>query len=223
MYLPVAYRLWASVRLKHLQSWFESLVPRSVFSAGGGWSSVQAWYSTGLDLEESLSGALDSDVHIFVADVVKSFDTVERGILDYELSRLGLPGWFRHVYSEYHARVRLRFKLSCGMGQSWTRDGGIPQGCSLSMIFIVALYLHWCRHLEAFRGVKPQLYADNLKCVSSDDDDDLFEDAWFTNSYIWLVGQTPAPSKCVLLRHFGGSQGSYEGLGLVCFWGQMDC
>ena len=46
--------------------------------------------------------------------------------------------------------------------------------------------------------VEPQLYADNLKCVSSNDDD-LYEAAWFTNSYIRLVGQTPAPSKCVLL------------------------
>ena len=127
-----------------------------------------------------MSGALDSDVHIFVADVVKSFDTVDRGILDYLLSRLGLPGWFRQTYFEYHARVRLRFKLSCGLGEPWTRDGGIPQGCPLSMIFIVALYLPWCRHLESFGAVKPQLYADNLKCVSCDDDD-LLEAARFTN------------------------------------------
>ena len=159
---------------------------------------MEAWYSTALDLEESLSGALDSDVHIFVADVVKSFDAVDRGSLDHVLGRLGLPGWFRHVYFEYHARVRLRFKLSCGFGQSWTGDGGLSQGCPLSTILFVALYLPCCRYLEAFHGVKPLLYADNLKCVSSNDDD-LLEAAWFTYSYIWLVGQTPAPSKCVLL------------------------
>ena len=195
--LPIAYRLWASVRLLHLGECFKSWVPDSVFSAGGGRSSVEAWYSTALDREESLSGALDSDVHIFVADVIKSFHTVDRGILDYILSRLGLPGWFRHAYFEYHAGVRLRFKLSCGLGDPWTRDGGIPQGCPLSTVFIVALYLPWCRHLETFRGVKPQLYADNLKCVSSDDDD-LSEAARFTNTYIRLVGQAPAPSKCIL-------------------------
>ena len=114
-------------------------MPNSVFSAGGGRSSVEAWYSTALDIEECLSGVLDSDVHFFVADVIKSFDTVYRGVLDYILSRLGLPGWFRHAYFEYHAKVRLRFKLSCGLGQSWTRYGGIPHWCPLSMIFIVAL------------------------------------------------------------------------------------
>ena len=149
-----------------LDGWFKSWVPDSVFSAGGGRGSVEAWYTSALDIEEGLSGAADSHVHLFVADVVKSFDTVDRGILDRVLSSLGLPGWFRHAYFEYHAHVRLRFKLASGLGQSWTRDGGIPQGCPLSMMFIVALNLSWCRYLSAQVGVQPPLYADNLKCLS---------------------------------------------------------
>ena len=32
------------------------------------------------------------------------------------------------------------------------------------MVFFVALYVPWCRHLESMPDVKPQLYADNLKC-----------------------------------------------------------
>ena len=69
---------------------------------------------------------------------------------------------------EYHAHVRMRFKLAAGLGEPWTRDGGIPQGCPLNMMFIVALYLPWCRYLSAQVGVEPQLYADNLKCTSRD-------------------------------------------------------
>ena len=153
-----------------LEGWFKSWVPDSVFSAGGGRGSVEAWYTSALDIEEVLSGATDSHVHLFVADVVKSFDTVDRGILDRVLSSLGLPGWFSHAYFEYHAHVRLRFELASGLGQSWTRDGGIPQGCPLSMMFIVALYLPWCRYLSAQVGVRPQLYADNLKCLSRSPD-----------------------------------------------------
>ena len=35
--LPIAYRIWASVRMLHLEGWwFRSWVPGSVFSAGGG-------------------------------------------------------------------------------------------------------------------------------------------------------------------------------------------
>ena len=135
--LPVVYRIWASARMVQLDDWFRSWVPDSVFSAGGGRGSVEAWYTSALDIEEVLAGATDSHVHLFVADVIKSFDTVDRTILDRVLSSLGLPGWFRHAYFEYHAHVRMRFKLASGLGEPWTRDGDIPQGCPLSMMFIV--------------------------------------------------------------------------------------
>ena len=85
--LPVIYCVWASVRMVLLERWFKSWVPDSVFSAGGGRGSVEA---------EVLSGATDSDIQLFVADVIKSFNTVDRGVLDRVLSSLGLLGWFRH-------------------------------------------------------------------------------------------------------------------------------
>ena len=46
--------------------------------------------------------------------------------------------------------------------------------------------------------VEPQLYADNLKCVSRNPDS-LLSAARFTTGNVRLVGQEPAPSKCVLL------------------------
>ena len=100
--LPVVYRLWASVRLAHFRKWFSSWVPDFVFSAGKGVSSVDAWYATFIDIEEVLSQARHSDFHIFVSDVVKSFDTVDRDILDCALGRLGLRVWFRRVYFSFH-------------------------------------------------------------------------------------------------------------------------
>ena len=39
--LPVVYRIWASARVGQLEDWFRSWVPDSVFSAGGGRSSVE--------------------------------------------------------------------------------------------------------------------------------------------------------------------------------------
>ena len=47
-------------------------------------------------------------------------------------------------------------------------------------------------------GVQPQLYADNLECVSRDPDL-ILNAARFTTGYVRLVGQEPAPCKCVLL------------------------
>ena len=72
--LPVVYRIWASARMGQLEDWFRSWVLESVFSAGSGRSSVEAWCTSALDIEEVLSGVVDSDVHLLVADVIKSFD-----------------------------------------------------------------------------------------------------------------------------------------------------
>ena len=80
--LPVLYRLWASLRLGHLREWVEGWLPNSVFSLGNGLPSVEAWFSTALDIEEVLSGT------VMVADVIKSFDTVDRSILHCALGRL---------------------------------------------------------------------------------------------------------------------------------------
>ena len=118
--------------------------------------------------------------------------------LDRVLGSLGLPAWFRRAYFEYHAKVRVRFKLAAGLEEPLTRDGGIPQGCPLSMMFIVALYLPWCRYLQELPEVTPQLYADNLKCVRCNRGQ-LLRAARFTTAYVRLVGQEPAPSQCVFL------------------------
>ena len=64
--LLVVYRIWASVRLRHLDSWLRSWLPLSVFSAGGGRGSVDAWYSTALDFEEVLCGLGESHVHVLL-------------------------------------------------------------------------------------------------------------------------------------------------------------
>ena len=53
-------------------------------------------------------------------------------------------------------------------------------------------------YLSAQVGVEPQLYADNLKCTSRDPEL-LLSAARFTAGYVRLVGQEPAPIKCVLL------------------------
>ena len=70
--------------------------------------------------EAVLSEAVDVYVHLFVADVTKSFDTVDRVILDCALGRLCLPDWSRKVYFSCHAKVRLRFKLGAGLWEAWT-------------------------------------------------------------------------------------------------------
>ena len=71
--LPVVWRLWASFRLGHLREWVEEWLPKTVFSLGNGLSSVEAWFSTSSDIEEVLSGIGGDQLHVMVADVIKSF------------------------------------------------------------------------------------------------------------------------------------------------------
>ena len=121
------------------------------------------------------------------------------GILDRVLSSLGLNGSFRHAYFEYHARVQLRFKLASGSGEPWTRDGGLSFEHYVHCGFVFALVsVHCCSWGRGGEGVQPQLYTDNLKCVSRDPDL-LLNAARFTTGYVRLVGQERAPSKCVFL------------------------
>ena len=63
------------------------------------------------------------------------------------------------------------------------------------MVFIVALHVPWCRHLESLPDIEPQLWADNLKC-STTQPRALFESACFTAKYVRLVGQDVSPGKC---------------------------
>ena len=87
---------------------------------------LDAWYATTLDTEDILSGASERQAHIYVADVIASFDTVDRGILGCASGRLGFPSGFWRVCFSYHARVKLRFKLACLDPPAWWRKKGPP-------------------------------------------------------------------------------------------------
>ena len=59
---------------------FRSWLPESVFSAGGGRGSVEAWYTSSLDIEEVLSGATVSDVHLVLLRTLPSCSTLLIGV-----------------------------------------------------------------------------------------------------------------------------------------------
>ena len=147
--LPVVCRLWASLWVAHLKDWVKGGYLSLCVALVMTFSFVEIWFSAAFDVEEVLSGARDEQLHVLVAVVIKSFDTVDSSILDSALGRLRLPHCFRKVSLAYHFQVRFWFKLAAGLGEPWFRDGGSPQGCPLRMIYIVALYVPWCRRLES--------------------------------------------------------------------------
>ena len=69
-------------------------------------------------------------LHVMVADVRKSVDTVDRSILDCALGRLGSPDLFRTAYFSFHSRVRLWFFLAA----AWA-DHGVGMWAFLRVVF----------------------------------------------------------------------------------------
>ena len=86
-------------------------------------------------------------------------------------------------------------------------------------MFIVALYVPWCRHLEVILDEEPQLHADNLKC-SAERPGALFDAAGFTAWYVRAVGQDVFPGKCAL---FGTSKSVRKAMKLWDISGDGKC
>ena len=117
-------------------------VPQSAFTLGNG-----------------VSGACGDQLHVLVADFIKSFDTIDWPILDCELGRLGLLLWLRKVYLLNHSQVRLRLKFAAGLGTLGAGTGGFSWG-----VFFFKKKMLLCTSLGVGDAilVGPQLYADNL-------------------------------------------------------------
>ena len=73
VFSPLSIGSGLSLRLGHLKDWVLGWAPRSVYSLGSGLSSVEAWFSTALDIEEVLSAVGEDQLHIMVADVYQVF------------------------------------------------------------------------------------------------------------------------------------------------------
>ena len=76
------------------------------------------------------------------------------------MARSGLPGWIRRVYLQYNADARLHFYLAPGLGEPWTREGGIP-GCPLNLVFTVALSSSLLPELGKSPWYHSSVFADN--------------------------------------------------------------
>ena len=96
------------------------LILGSVFSAGKGVSSVNAWYSTAPDIQEVPSETRLGEVNIFDAGAVKPVDTFDRDILLCAFGRSGLPCSFRRGLTS-PSTIKLGFALSLPL--VWVQTG----------------------------------------------------------------------------------------------------
>ena len=138
--LPVLYRLWASLRLGHLQEWVEGgylsrllvLVMVSLLWKPG---SLQHWtlrrFFLGLVVISCMSWLLMSLSPVIL--LIGPFWIVHWDAWGC------LIGFVRSIFL-FIVRFVSGFKLAAGFGESWCRDGGILQGCPLR-IFLLWLFM----------------------------------------------------------------------------------
>ena len=88
--------------------------------------------------------------------------------------------------------------FACGLSLLLVWVGLDSSGMPVEHDVFLCLYLPWCKYLAPQERVEPQLYADNLNCVSGDPAL-LLRAARFTTGCVRLAGQEPALSKCILL------------------------
>ena len=144
--------VWASARMSQLDGWFGSWVLDSVFSAGSGHGSVEAWYTSALDIEEVLTGPL---ILIFI-----SLSLMWLSLLIRLIGVSWIESWVVLACLDGFVMLNLFTMLMLDYGLSWLLalvslglvTGVFLRGAPLSMMFIVALYLPWCRYLSAQVG-----------------------------------------------------------------------
>ena len=102
--LPVDYRIWASAFMIQQKKWFRFWLPDWVYSAGGGRSSVEVWYTTALGI-----GTCSQVLFIFMCmfwlltapsllSLLTDFFFFGSGSQEF-----GFPAWFWHAF----------FRVSC--------------------------------------------------------------------------------------------------------------
>ena len=164
--LPVVYRLWASLGLGHLKDWVLREVSRSVCCLGNGLSSVETWFSTALDIEEVLSGLVGISFISWLLMLLSHLTLLI--VLFWIVLWAGLG--FLHGLERFTFLFMIMFvldlslllvlgSLGAGMGE-FLRDVLLLCFSLLHCMFPVV----GCRRLEIMPAVRPQLYADNLKC-----------------------------------------------------------
>ena len=110
-------------------------MPR-VYSLGNGLSSVEACFSTALDIEEVLSGVGDQ-LHIMVAGVIESLDTVGRSLLDCSLGRRDLGG---HLDLTLRARAGTLSKRVKDATHGVAAVGALPLGFKVKLGLVKGRY-----------------------------------------------------------------------------------
>ena len=162
--LPVLYRRWAAIRLRHLQHWVEEWRLPEMYAGVPGPSAADATWLESLDAE--LADARGEAYAGAGIDCVKAFDRVERAVVYEVLRRAGLPESVVDAYARFQEDLTFRNILGLGVGQAHAKRCAISQGCPLSMPVFALLLRPWILRVRR-HGVVARSLADDIKLFAT--------------------------------------------------------
>ena len=165
--LPVPYRLWSSLRTRHMLRLLKPHLPSDILGfvpeceTSQVWLHLQTWIETSQIQEEPLCG--------ISSDLQKAFNNIGRKQVHFIARHLGLPPDLLVPWFQYLECLQRRFELRGTLGEAIQSTKGLPEGCPLSIIGMILI--NWCHsiYMKAYDSqVQLMVFVDNLTYVSSD-------------------------------------------------------
>ena len=103
----------------------------------------------------------------FTLDLIKCYNQVPRPVATILLKRVGMPPEWVTKWSQALKDLRRLWQISNSLSSPRHSTTGIPEGCPISCIAMVALSSLWCKLLRRHNTV-PSAYADNWAWKSED-------------------------------------------------------
>ena len=154
--LSKVYRLYGSIRLRHLHDWIRSWEKEELFAGTTAPCGAEdAWYLMGVDME--LARLSDQPLTGGSADIWKCFDQVQRCLLYFLLEAAGFPKPILRAYKNFHERVHYHNTIGKALGAPHRKPCSIPQGCPLSMMMTSFSFHPWVALMKAM-NVSPEAW-----------------------------------------------------------------
>ena len=194
--LASTYRLWAKIRLSHLQPWIETWALEEIYAGIEGQGANDAAYATAIEIENCRLQGIDYSGG--AADISKCFDQVRREIVYKLMEEAGIPKGILTAYRDFQEPLQVRNTIAGGLGEAYAKPTSIPQGDPLSMMITSLLLRAWVMQMRMC-SVKPRILADDLQLLCTGENHLKHFEFGFnkTHEHLTDMGAKLAPKKSI--------------------------
>eukprot|EP00438_Fugacium_kawagutii_P029616 Skav202659 [mRNA] locus=scaffold1791:149925:153709:- [translate_table: standard] len=160
----ILYRAWSSIRATEFLSCLGDTYGPGQFGFLPQREATEMWMMTQAFLE--LSILQQAPCCGFITDLQKAFESLPRLPVLRLLQRLGMADQVLSLWSHFLTCMQRRFRLGQAVGAPLGSNYGMPEGCALSCIAMVAANLSFHTYMRAFTSrTTPLSYVDNLEIL----------------------------------------------------------